>query len=756
MKNIFHSHKYSYIKLLFNLIFCIILLSGFTDKPLSQLLFNASKLTGVSVELNNIDNGKTRGEFIATGKKAKVTYLPEKGVWNLSKYIFIDCAVENLSDQVQLVELMINGDKWTMGGVYFNPGDKKIVRTIVMRQTSTLKQLSQFPNMNGQPGGSIKLWWKSYVPDSIKAISLYLPLSKKGDVIKVGDVSMSEHFKTYSDKEYKALMPIIDQFGQYIHKEWPDKIKNKEDLLAADTKELADLKKNPGYTEMSKFGGWKNGPRLAVTGHFRVEKYNGKWAIVDPEGYLFWSHGIDCVRLYDATPVEGREQLFKYLPEPMGEFSDFISKGPVSSSYTPDSTGKININAVKFVDFYGMNLERKWGKDFKAYFVDRTIKRLKSWEMNTIANWSQQSVYEKREIPYTINVSTAKSRMLMDPFDPTFQLLIENQLTVNNSFSLDDPWCLGIFIDNEISWGNESNVGTNVLTMERYPFARKVMIDTLKKKYSTISALNEVWGSNFNSWDDLNINRKKFIGSINDIKMMSGLFADEYFSKCKSAIKLVAPNKLYLGCRFDFHFYPEEDNLSRDWVIAHGGKYADIVSFNRYNYSCNTMKPFEKMDFPIIIGEFHLGALDRGLPHSGLRQTTNQKERALVYKNFLMQAVSNPYIVGVGWFQYLDQPYTGRNDGENYQIGFITVGDYPNKENVNSTKGSWAKYVSDSHSHNIEVRIVRICHTILILHDKGLFPNISNQRWNNGPNYNMEPIHALNLLSVFIILIALF
>jgi hypothetical protein len=141
-----------------------------------------------------------------------------------------------------------------------------------------------------------------------------------------------------------------------------------------------------------------------------------------------------------------------------------------------------------------------------------------------------------------------------------------------------------------------------------------------------------------------------------------------------------------MGCRFDFHFYPDADNYSRDWIISHGGKYADIVSFNRYNYSCNTMKPVDGMDFPIILGEFHLGALDRGLPHSGLRQSTNQQERALVYKNFLMQAVNNPYIVGVGWFQYLDQPYTGRNDGENYQIGFITVGDYPNQEIVESAR----------------------------------------------------------------------
>ena len=666
-------------KLLYSLL-CLALFYGCTDKPQNLLLLNACNPSGVSVSLSQIEAGKSPGEYSVTGPMAKLAFAPEKGVWDLSKYIFIDCEVENISGRTQLVELMINGDKWTMGGVYFESGDKKIVRTIIMRQNPTPKQLSQFPNMNGHPGGSIKLWWNSYSPDSIKNITLYLPLSKSGDVIKVGNVSAGEEFKTYSDEEYKALMPIIDEFGQYTHKEWPGKIKNREDLLAADSREMADLNGNPGYAEMSKFGGWKNGPKLSSTGHFRVQKYNGKWAIIDPEGYLFWSHGIDCVRPNSDTPVEGREQFYKFLPDTSGEFKDFVYPGRVSSSYTPESTGKININSVKFVNFYGMNLERKWGRDYKVNFVERTIKRLKSWGMNTIANWSDSSVYMKREIPYTISVNTARSRMLIDPFDPGFQPLIENQLTAIHQKSLDDPWCLGIFIDNEIDWGNETSIGINVLTSERYPFAWKVMDNTLKKKYNSISALNKVWESKFSSWADFEKNQEKFAGAEGDIKMMSALFADEYFSKCKAAIKKVAPDKLYLGCRFDFHFYPDADNYSRDWIIAHGAKYADIVSFNRYNYSCNTMKPVEGMDFPIILGEFHVGALDRGLPHSGLRHSTNQKERALVYKNFLMQAVNNPYIVGVGWFQYLDQPYTGRNDGENYQIGFITVGDYPNQE----------------------------------------------------------------------------
>jgi hypothetical protein len=144
-------------------------------------------------------------------------------------------------------------------------------------------------------------------------------------------------------------------------------------------------------------------PKLKATGHFRVEKYNGVWAVVDPEGFLFWSHGIDCVRPGSETPVGRREHFYKFLPESTGEFADFVSSGRVSTTYTPVAAGSTEATTIKFVDFYGMNLKRKWGTDYNNIFIDRTIARLKSWEMNTIANWSDREVFERREIPYTIN-----------------------------------------------------------------------------------------------------------------------------------------------------------------------------------------------------------------------------------------------------------------------------------------------------------------------------------------------------------------
>jgi hypothetical protein len=88
-------------------------------------------------------------------------------------------------------------------------------------------------------------------------------------------------------------------------------------------------------------------------------------------------------------------------------------------------------------------------------------------------------------------------------------------------------------------------------------------------------------------------------------------------------------------------------------------------------------------DKPVIIGEFHFGALDRGMFHTGLRRRASQTDRAKAYRDYVQGALRHPQIVGTGWFKYRDQSPTGRAlDGENYQIGFLDVCDTPYPETI--------------------------------------------------------------------------
>ena len=86
----------------------------------------------------------------------------------------------------------------------------------------------------------------------------------------------------------------------------------------------------------------------------------------------------------------------------------------------------------------------------------------------------------------------------------------------------------------------------------------------------------------------------------------------------------------------------------------------------------------EGVDKPVIIGEFHFGALDRGMFHTGpgaRRPASRSGPRPT--RPTSRGALDNPLIVGTHWFQFGDQATTGRGDGENYQIGFLDVCDTP-------------------------------------------------------------------------------
>ncbi|MNN39122.1 hypothetical protein D3C81_1531500 [compost metagenome] len=90
-----------------------------------------------------------------------------------------------------------------------------------------------------------------------------------------------------------------------------------------------------------------------------------------------------------------------------------------------------------------------------------------------------------------------------------------------------------------------------------------------------------------------------------------------------------------------------------------------------------------------MITEFNFGSADRGPFWGGVTQLAKEEDRGPAYANFLKQALSEPSIVGVHWFQYLDQPVTGRLlDGENGHFGLVGVTDLPYQGFVESVRKS--------------------------------------------------------------------
>jgi hypothetical protein len=82
---------------------------------------------------------------------------------------------------------------------------------------------------------------------------------------------------------------------------------------------------------------------------------------------------------------------------------------------------------------------------------------------------------------------------------------------------------------------------------------------------------------------------------------------------------------------------------------------------------------------------------------AGIVQVANQKERANAFRYYNEQGYSHPSLVGAHWFQWIDQPSTGRRDGENYNIGFVDITDRPYPDLVEAMKTTFGRLL-DVHS----------------------------------------------------------
>lgn len=486
-----------------------------------------------------------------------------------------------------------------------------------------------------------------------------------------------------------GLFPLLDRFGQYRHRQWPGKTHALDDLRRHREAERQDLQEHPGPKGWSVYGGWLDGPHLQPTGFFRAAKHEGRWWLVDPEGSLFWSHGIDCVRSASGTtPLTDRVHYFDPLPPSGTPESQFLGQ----QTWAPKGYyQRFQGQPFETFNFTGVNLLRKYGAEWASSFGQLAHVRLFSWGMNSIGNWSDPEIYLMRKTPYvaTCSPSGRDVRSLEgssgywgkfpDPFHDGFRTGLRRALEREQGRAAGDPWCIGFFVHNELGWGDEISLAVAALASPADQPAKLAFVADLKARYDSIDPLNTAWGTQHASWDALLASTQPPDGQRagDDLKAFYTRLAEQYFRTCRDEVKRAAPNQMYLGCRFAW---------VNDRAARAAAEYCDVIAYNLYRRDIADFRLPASIDRPVIIGEFHFGALDRGLFHPGLQKTADQQERAAMYKRYVQGALRNPWIVGTHWFQYGDQATTGRGDGENYQIGFLDICDTPYAETIAASR----------------------------------------------------------------------
>lgn len=440
--------------------------------------------------------------------------------------------------------------------------------------------------------------------------------------VKDEKVEIAKAYLTVEDPgdAYLSDIPAVDEFGQWNLGEFEDKVHSEAELKEAWAAEDAEI---AAYTEtrLSRFGGDLS-RRTRGTGFFRVQQIDGKWWFIDPEGYYFLS-----ISSNGTSPAWGRAPRRQGQPEPL-------------PGLYPES-GVKDLRALRFGE----------GEEAAGKANQLVTDRLTLWGMNTIGNWSSRDVIALNRKPFMLSLGGLGIQDgilgMPDVYAEGFRKKVEDGVRRSTEPYRGNPMLIGYFVGNEPTWSNqELRLCELIQEADDSRPLKQALLAYLKAKGDTPETRKAFVYETF----------ERFLGAVKD------------------ALRKYDPNHLNLGIRYG-------SGVPTPEVLALSKKYFDVYSFNNYGIQPNLKNMdiiYEATGMPMIIGEFHFGTTDRGLGESLVR-VVSQEDRGVAYRNYVEKAFSHPALIGTSWFTWYDQPFFGRGDGENYNIGLLDVTDRPYK-----------------------------------------------------------------------------
>jgi hypothetical protein len=478
----------------------------------------------------------------------------------------------------------------------------------------------------------------------------------------------------------------LDRFGQRCCVDWPGKIHSDGDLVRADQAEVVALAKMDTPAGRDEYQAWTERPARKATGFFRLEKVDGRWWFIAPNGHLYYSQGLDCVLPGgDARLDKTTRPAFSWLPPQ--------PKGGEGGAWVKAQPGIKDVEPF-WPSMWRANLIRKWGeKEALERWRLRTLERLKVWGFTGMGNWSDpgnQAIanwYLDQKLSSTPTAKTwsfpyftmgphywdsyDKVRMMdrfQDVFDPAF-LSAVTQASANLAAFKDDPWVVGHFIENELPWWQ---LPPDMLRAPLDEPARVWFVGLLKKKYGSVMKLNRAWGTQAKDFDSLRWPDWPHAAAKADMGLFMAEFAERWYAGWAKAMRQADPHHLCLGDRYMWLV---------DWpqIVEACGRHMDLISINYYAYAppLKELKDYSgRTGKPILIGEYDFDSLDAGLLSTAI-PVASQEERGVGYRSYTEAVAAAPFMVGAHYFQYGDEPVTGRFDRETSFNGFVAVTDIP-------------------------------------------------------------------------------
>lgn len=404
---------------------------------------------------------------------------------------------------------------------------------------------------------------------------------------------------------------------------------------------------------LDRFGGWINAPEALgepVPGeYFRIEKRDGAWWFITPEGHPFVSKGVTDVNYLGATLSPG-------------PFHDII------------------------VDKYGD--EETWIEAAKA--------RMQDWGYNTIGPWSSWSI--TGHMPHaSVILDSAGHAPRHTPGDIVTDFWTQGfedhtyQVAVTRATPfIGDENFLGYFLDNEAFWGGSEYEWRGQKSLLQlyleFPSQAPGRVEALRfvrEAAADLDEFNATWGTTLTDWEELDsLPASSFTAETEAGEAVTEAFLvhafHRYAQTAIAGLRAVDEDHLLLGCRFAF--YPG------DALIRASAQYFDVISLAGYHE--NWVEKLDaisaEVDKPFLIEEFSFKAKDSGLYNIQFYAPVvdTQKDRALAYEAYVREFMSRPYAVAYHWYKWMDNPARPEDilSGDNF--GLLNYLDEPYQDFV--------------------------------------------------------------------------
>jgi hypothetical protein len=477
---------------------------------------------------------------------------------------------------------------------------------------------------------------------------------------------------------------LIDELGQYKLKDWPQKVPCAGELKARLQKAL-DLPDAYGYDNWDEYGGCTEMPYGCGTGYFAKTKRGGRWYLLDPLGNAFFSVGPDCVAARADCRVDDLEIFLDWLPD--------RGDSAYGKMFMPGRHGRVTEDGREglLFSYEQANLYKALGECWYDGWKRLISGSFKRNGLNTLGNWSDSRLYGAIKMPYVTmlpeypTTGTLIFRDFPDVLSGEYRANAAECAAFLKTYST-DTYMIGYFLRNEPPWAFVNNliIAEEVLHNPADTACKRQLIDWLKSKYVTAAALSGAWNNAFGSFSDLEspiyAASRLSAAAKEDLRAFSRIMLEAYVGIPSEACRAADPNHMNLGMRWAWISDPD---------LITGWKHFDVFSIN--NYSVDPTPALDNVaalgvDLPVVIGEFHFGALDSGLTATGLEGVLTQAERGVAYRYYCERAAAHPLGAGCHFFQCYDQFALGRFDGENYNIGLFDICSQPYGEMMDAIR----------------------------------------------------------------------